>query len=535
MEKCFNTAGPIIPEDHYYIPFFERTDWEEIRNLIDRKRYFVLHAPRQTGKTTIMLEMMKVLNKEGIYDALYANIENAQAMRNDVDRGMEAVCRAISRSQSVYLQNNSLAEWLVTVEGRNIPAADKLTSMLTFFSQKSKKPVVLFLDEVDSLIGDTLISLLRQIRSGYPQRPGAFPHSFILCGVRDVRDYRITAGDGEIITGGSAFNIKTKSIRIENFREEECRQLLQQHTELTGQCFVPEIYAELWTDTKGQPWLVNALGNEMTLEDREARQNRSMMIDAEHYRQARERLIHSRATHLDQLADKLKEERVRMVISALLSEGERAAVEHIPPDNQQYTEDLGLITTSPHLAIANRIYQEIIPRELTSVIQTRIVNETFWYVREDGSLNVPGMLGAFQQFFRDNSEIWMERFDYKEAGPHLLMQAFLQRIVNSGGRISREYALGRKRTDLFVEWPLVTGKGFYGPVQKIVIELKLLRGRLEHIIEQGTLQTLEYSSQVGAGESHLVIFNREPGVPWTEKIWHQIITTEGQTIEVWGC
>ena len=68
-----------------------------------------------------------------------------------------------------------------------------------------------------------------------------------------------------------------------------------------------------------------------------------------------------------------------------------------------------------------------------------------------------------------------EGFVYREAGPQLLMQAFLQGIVNGGERISREYGLGRKRTDLFLEWPLDEAQGYHGPVQRVVIELKLVR------------------------------------------------------------
>ena len=84
---------------------------------------------------------------------------------------------------------------------------------------------MLFIDEVDSLVGDTLISLLRQIRSGYTDRPAHFPQTVILCGVRDVRDYRMTMADGEVITGGSAFNIKAESLRMGDFSWAEMTAL----------------------------------------------------------------------------------------------------------------------------------------------------------------------------------------------------------------------------------------------------------------------------------------------------------------------
>lgn len=136
--------------------------------------------------------------------------------------------------------------------------------------------------------------------------------------MRDVKDYRIRQADGEVITGGSAFNIKAESLRMGNFSQEEIHLLYQQHTQETGQAFAPEIFAEVWQDTQGQPWLVNALAYEMAWKDKSAR-DRTADITLQQYQAARERLIQSRATHLDQLADKLEEARVRRTVSLLLA------------------------------------------------------------------------------------------------------------------------------------------------------------------------------------------------------------------------
>ncbi len=368
-----------------------------------------------------------------------------------------------------------------------------------------------------------------------PRRPGAFPQSVILCGVRDVRDYRMRSGDQEIITGGSAFNIKAESLRMGNFLEEEVRALWRQHTEATGQSLAQEIFDELWLDTRGQPWLVNALGHEATWKDKAAR-DRTRPIALEDYRAARERLILSRATHLDQLADKLKEPRVRTVVAALLSTEQTEL--QLPDDDLQYVEDLGLIRIRPQLAISNRIYQEIIPRELTWSTQTMIANQDLaWYIGPDRRLDMDKLLIAFQQFFRENSESWVERFEYKEAGPQLLHQAFLQRVLNGGGRLNREFGLGRRRTDLLLEWPLDEAQGFFGPVQRVVIELKLLHARrsLESTLAEGLEQTADYADKVGAGEAHLVVFHRDTGKTWEERIWNRRERFGKWEIGVWGC
>lgn len=532
-EKKFNTAGPCRVDDHYMIDPLARLDLAEVETLIEDKRYFVLHAPRQTGKTTALLALMQHLNAQGRYRALYCNIEAAQAARGHVESGVAAICSALAHAARLYLHDESLLAWLAQV-GKEIPAQDRVFRLLERWSQTDPRPAVLLLDEVDALVGDTLISLLRQIRAGYAQRPEAFPQTVVLCGVRDVRDYRIHTSHHEIITGGSAFNIKAKSLRLGNFDRAETEALWRQHEAATGQRIAPEIFPELWADTEGQPWLVNALGHELTWEDRAAR-DRSVPLTLERYRAARERLIQSRATHLDQLTDKLREERVRRVVGAVLASVDAQTLSDISTDDQQYVEDLGLIVTRPQVRISNRIYREVIPRELTWIAQTRITHEQPWYVMPDRRLDMPKLLAAFQQFFREHSEAWIEGFDYKEAGPQLLMQAFLQRIVNGGGRISREYGLGRRRTDLFLEWPLDEAQGYLGPVQRVVIELKLWKkGSLDAVIDEGLTQTADYADKAGAEEAYLVIFDRRPGVPWEERIWHRGGTAGGRTIGVWG-
>ena len=529
--KKFNTAGPSITEDHYMVDPLTRFDLDEVENLIDDKRYFVLHAPRQTGKTTSLFALMKYLNDQGRYRAVYANIETAQTARHHVDQGMRTICGTLEEVADMYLGDKRLHDWTQAAwaaKGEH----GVLAGLLKQWSEADPRPLVLMLDEVDALVGDTLVSLLRQLRAGYGQRPASFPQSVILCGVRDVRDYRIHTSHQEIITGGSAFNIKTKSLRLGNFTQKETENLWREYELETGHAIDPAIYPELWLDTMGQPWLVNALGYELTWEDRDLRKHYDRPITLSAYQAARERLIQSRATHLDQLTYKLQEDRVRRTIAPILSG--RTTEEQIPEDDLQYNEDLGLIQTRPQLRIANRIYQEVIPRVLTWTTQVMITHEQVWYVRADRQLDFPKLLTAFQQFFREHSEAWLEGFSYKEAGPQLLLQAFLQRIVNGGGRINREYGLGRKRTDLLIEWPLDENQGFFGPIQRVVIELKLLRTAPETTLVDGLLQTAAYADLVGANEAYLILFDRRPNQDWDSRIWQKSLTQGKWEIGVWG-
>ena len=522
--RFFNTAGPIKPAKHYCIPPLERLDTDAVLALIRDEKYFVMHAPRQTGKTSGLLALCDLLNAEGDYRCVYVNVEGGQAMREDVEQVTRTILAGLaSRARSIGDEFLSQA-WSDILAEFGPGAA--LQEALTRWSEASPKPLVLLIDEIDALIGDSLLSVLRQLRAGYDSRPERFPQSVILCGVRDVRDYRIRSGSSNaIITGGSAFNIKARSLRLGDFSREEVLALLAQHTEETGQVFTPDALETIWTQTQGQPWLVNALADETCFYGEGAR-DRSRAITEADILDAREQLILRRETHLDQLTDKLEEERVRRVVEPLLSGTEQSA---FSTRDLEYVRDLGLVAQDLPLRIANPIYSEVVPRELTYATQTGIVQDPAWYVHGDGRLDVVKLMAAFQAFFREHSEHWVGRFQYREAGPQLLLQAFLQRIMNSGGRIDREYGLGRLRTDLLIVWP----QG--DQTRKFVVECKILHKGLERTIAEGLDQTAEYMDRCAAEAGHLVIFDRREDRRWRDKIFRDRRALDsGVEIDVWG-
>ena len=525
--RFFNTAGPIVAADHYHIPPLERLDRDEVLWLIEQQRYFVLHAPRQTGKTSALLALQDELNAGGRYRCLYINVEIGQSAREDVGAATQAILGQLALKAEFVLRDLTLRDISLDTLATFGPH-QALQGALSRWSAADDKPLVLLIDEIDALIGDTLLAVLRQLRAGYPDRPQHYPQTVVLCGVRDVRDYRIqSTAENAIIAGGSAFNIRAESLRLGDFSPGEVQTLLAQHTETTGQVFAEDAQNEVWQLTQGQPWLVNALAYEACFRNKAGR-DRSRPIAAEAIRDAREQLILRRETHLDQLTDKLQEERVRRVVEPLLSGVE--SDEAIPQDDLQYVRDLGLLRRQGPIAIANPIYAEVIPRDLTYTTQEYLAQDPAWYVDADGRLRLDDLLTAFQAFFREHSEHWVERFQYKEAGPQLLLQAFLQRIVNSGGRIEREYGLGRRRTDLLIAWP-VPGDA---PVQRVVIECKLLYKSLEQTIVAGLDQTRAYMDRCAASEGHLVIFDRTAEVSWDAKIFRREEGTGAAKITVWG-
>ena len=505
--RRFNTEGPVRPDDHYGIPPLSRMDAEELLQLIHDKRYFVLHAPRQTGKTSALIALRDLLNSgaAGDYRCVDVNVEPAQVARDDVGRGVRAILSGLATSARLLGDDYPDSIWPDVLE--RVGPEEALKELLTRWCLANPTPLVLLVDEIDSLVGDTLLSVLRQLRAGYPRRPQGFPQSVVLCGVRDIRDYRIKSSTGEVIAGGSPFNVAAKSLRLGDFTEAEAAALMAQHTDETGQPFTDAARRAVWTQTRGQPWLVNALCAGACF-DSEAGRDRSRAIGVEDINTAREELILSRRTHLDQLAHKLEEERVRRVVEPILAGGE---AEHSMRD-LEYVRDLGLIDGGLPPRIANPIYAEVVPRELGDILQSSLDVDDAWYVDAAGVVDLRKLLTAFATFYGEHAEHWLRRFnEYGEAASQLILQAYLQRIVNGGGRIEREYGLGRGRTDLLVLWPREPGQPS-DLWERFVIECKVLRDTdrrsLEGTIERGVEQTLGYMGRCGAEEGHLVLIDR---------------------------
>ena len=446
---------------------------------------------------------MHKLNSEGIYTALQVNIQDA-ASGVDARDAMRIAATAIYQQASLYLPEDELPE-KITDEA----VASGLRGYLGRWTTQCPKPIVLFIDEADSLMDELFLALLRQLRAGFEARPKGFPQSIALVGLRDVRDYKIRIRpEGDSLGTGSPFNVKTKSLFMDGFTQMEVGQLLHMHTFATGQEFNEPVRQEIYRLTQGQPWLTNALANQIVTEI--LQNDFTKTITLEHVTKAREDLVLRRDTHLDSLMDKLYEPRVNHIIQAVI-DGKTLGGNRLN-DAIAYTQDLGLITRKPPIKFANPIYGEIIPRVMNypwelSFNQDLVKQE--WYIK-DNKLDMNALLKAFQKFYRRHSEAWLEKYDSREVGRQLLLMAFLQRIINHGGHIEREMAVGNGRCDLFIRYAK----------DRYVIELKLKRDQWSE--EDGLKQTARYCDQLGLKHGYLVLFEIDTQLSWEQRLrWQQ--------------
>jgi hypothetical protein len=363
---------------------------------------------------------------------------------------------------------------------------------------------VIFLDEIDSLEGASLEAVLRQLRAGYDGRPAHFPASVMLCGMRDVRDYkRVSGGGPQRLGSASPFNVMVTSLRLANFTLAEVAKLYAQHTAETGQAFTLGAIAAAVGASGGQPWLVNALARQIVVE---MAVPPSEAITEDHVAAARERLIRARATHLDSLAARLAEPRVRRVIEPILA-GTVVDTGLGYDDDVEYVHDLGLITRAGILDIANPIYREVITRVLASGVEDQIRPRD--YTLPDGRLSMKRLLDGFVAFWDEQGEALLGPLPYHEVAPQLVLMAFLQKVVNGGGHVDREYGLGRKRIDLLVRWPH-PGPDGRREVQREALELKVWRAGEKDPEKQGLAQLDAYLERLDLPAGTLVVFDRRP-------------------------
>jgi hypothetical protein len=493
-----------------------------LSSYIENELYWVLHAPRQTGKTTFLQSWMKEINESGEAIACYVSVERCQGFP-DAEDAIPAVCYAINEFAGKSFQK------LLIPDIPQVDSHSQLSTMLSNWAKKvAPKPLIVLFDEVDTLQDQAMISFLRQLRSGFSRRGvGKYPVSIALVGMRDLRDYLVKSKDGVSVNPGSPFNIKEDSATLNNFSKSDVFDLIKQHIDETGQIFEESAIELIFELTQGQPWLVNALAKKCVWDI--VPQEKGETVTTEHIMIAKEKLILARAVHLDSLSERLKDPRVKPIIETIIT-GD------IDPnmaegDDFVFCTDLGLVTTQNQTPqIANPIYREVISRVLTQGMQYAIPQPEFKWQKDDGSLDYDALFEEFQKFWRRHSAAWEVKVDYQEAFPHLLVMAFLQRVINGGGRIEREYAAGRGRVDLAVEWHS----------KWTVIEIKLVHpyDNLKTTIEEGLKQTAKYRDTVGAHEAWLIVFDRREKArakPWEERLRKEQHQTPGGPITVITC
>ncbi|MDR1079848.1 MAG: ATP-binding protein [Deltaproteobacteria bacterium] len=574
--KYFNIAGVCNPSKHYMLPALARLP--DVSKMIEGEYYFVLHAPRQSGKTTCLIELTERINSEGRYYAINCSLSSLQNIE-ETDLAMSTVVDQIDtalRSSGVAKLKN-LAFSFSKEPYMNRPTA-KVRTMLNDICLSLDKELVVFFDEADCLHENPLITFLTQIRDGYLYRYNfpetVFPRAMALVGMRNIRDYRHRVRpDDQSALLASPFNVTTESFSLANFSKEEIESLYGQHTADTGQIFAGDAVERAWYWTEGQPWLVNAVARHVIVD--QFKDDCSRIVTANEIDVAVHDMMLQNVTHFDSIANRLREPRVRRVIESVIV-GAESFPNGVSSDDAGYVVDLGILqadSAREHYWPANPVYTEVIARCMSRAIQKEIPKDFTNKWMDGTSIDMNGLLKEFQTYWRKNSQALKKKSKFRnhvlvnirdaleyltpkngrdknkenndkiltevtdeladnirndltnlanEAFVHLVMFAFLQRVLNGGAVINRDFGLLNKRCDIVVEY-----NGLLYPLEIKIKDNKTLKKSYE--------QLYGYMDISGSPVGWLVVFDRDLNKSWKKKIFRRKIDYKGKTIRVIGC
>ena len=523
MEKLFNIGGPCNAAKNYMLPAAERLP--EVASLINKELYFVIHAPRQCGKTTMFQSLAKEINAKGERAAIYCTVETVQEF-GDPAEGLPKIAGALRLWATLTCPEfKGMKPAAIAAEVDDPDISTCVQSTLAWLATKLEKPLVVFIDEVDCLCNGTLITFLRQLRAGKIASMGGapFPVSVALIGLRNIRDYKMRVRpEGESTGEASPFNVLTEAMTLRSFTPEEMRALYAQHTAATGQAFEEGAITKAWLYSQGQPYLVNALARWCV--EKIHGDDFSKPITEADMEEAKGKLVRERGTHLDSLMEKAKDPRCRPIVEAVMTGGE--ILPGTQTENVDYCLDLGLlIQVDGVLKPANPIYAETLGRYLTREVQDKIkrdLPENPWV--SGGRLDMSALVTAFQSYWRENAEIMRTIGVFTEAVPHMILQAFLQRVINGGGQIIREMALGKKALDLGVVYQ----------DEKHAVEIKM-KYNYDRDPDKALKQIRGYTDRLGVEEGWLVVFDPDMTKSWDEKIGREDLPVDGKIMHLVKC
>jgi type II secretory pathway predicted ATPase ExeA len=505
----------------------------DLEGLIGRKQYFVLHAPRQSGKTTVMKAAVDSLNEGGQYYTLYCSLEELHRI-TDVDKAMSRLIGNIfdafeTSNVEALRQAAQMPFWTTETNSQGF-IASPLRVRLRELSKALDKELIIFFDEADCLTEEPLLSVLSQLRKGYVDRSKEtpFPRSIALIGMRNIRDYKINIRpDSESLGSSSPFNIITEALTLANFTQDQVRDLYAQHTQATSQIFDEKAVQRAWYWSEGQPWLVNALAYQVI--NKILKFDYSPTITADDIDKAADNLMRQRDTHIDSLLARLHEPRVKKIIEPMLAcshESVFKSAQKYPSlnDDLQYCLDLGLIKHDSKLRPSNPIYASVISRFLNDNLKETLPSELIGKWMDGQRLDLTGLLKEFQKFWAERAERYLQGMLYLEAAPHSLLTAFLQRVVNGGAIVIEEYADGLGYADIVIKYA----------GQNYVIELKIKDN--QDSWAASFRQLLAYMEPLLVKEGWLVVFDRKSDKSWAQKIsWKTETMKTGETIHVVNC
>ena len=500
--RWFETRGPIYPEDNYFVARTEEV--EDFVSRLEKGRYIVLFAPRQTGKTTLFRKALDTLEeKQNGYIPIQLNFESY------VD---------ISESSFyMYFSDYLLTTIKKVLDNREEKLSDELTnffdesefidhtSMGRFFRQLGKllgdQRLVIIIDEFDAIPPSALRGFLHTLRQIYLSGKDRCPYSVGIVGVKNITQLNY---DRSI----SPFNIQDE-FRLPNFLLKQVQELLSQYTEEVGQPFESEVISAIHKQTGGQPVLVNRFAQILT---EEMDIPKTKLITMEHFSEAHSKLLRERNTNIDHLITNIRRDRRFEKLLMKIASYDDGVEFNLDSDLISELAIYGVISEGADgsCEIVNPIYQYRIIRAFKPIVngleqeylpQDKPIDFDD-FLTADGHIQMDAVLDNFRDFIARAGYKILQVPDTPQeyVGQHLLF-AYLSQFVNIiGGMMYLEVPTGRGRMDLLI----------LHNNRKYIVETKIWGGISRY--QAGKSQLAAYVQSEKAESGYYVVFDhrKEP-------------------------
>ncbi|MCI9380581.1 MAG: GNAT family N-acetyltransferase [Dorea sp.] len=429
MNKVFNISGDCKPDMHFMVDIGDRL--AEMKAMIDRGDYFTVNRARQFGKTTTLKALRRYLKNE--YQVLSLDFQKLSHKDFETERAfVEALAREILKK--LYLMKE-VPDGIVNgfrqfTQENNFSL--KLAILFECFSkwcQKSEKPVVLIVDEVDSATNNQVfLDFLAQIRGYYIDRDEAATfQSVILADVYDVKNLKrkfVTDGEHRV---NSPWNIAADFNVDMSFSSRDIAGMLEEYEASYKTGMDIEVMSDMIYDyTSGYPYLVSRickLIDERIAGDRDY--NKSDAWTEEGLQEALKILLTERNTLFESLIAKLAEyPELRKLLYMLLFEG--SVISYNPLNKSiEVAEMLGFVVNRyGNAVVSNRIFETILynwflsEESVGNEIHKAALQDKNQFIRE-GDLDMELELIRLEEVHIDELTKIMERAFNEDARIHL--------------------------------------------------------------------------------------------------------------------
>jgi hypothetical protein len=495
--RKFSSYGPVDTELHYFAPRQALIE-SAYSQLVGEKptkssHYVTVWAPRQTGKTWIMQKVVHKLKQEKEFEVGIFSMESAKKEKDE-----QEILKILTYKLGEIFQ-------------KKFPVLKKIRDIQTIFTKRFfQKPVILIIDEFDSLEEDFINSLAGIFRDMFIGRAYESDkksknktyllHGLALVGVRSVL--------GIENIKGSPFNVQ-RSVHIPNLTFDEVNSMFKWHEKESGQKIADEVIAKLFKETGGQPGLTCWFG-ELLTETYNQKKDEAITIDKfeEAYAAATYTLPNNNILNI---ISKVKQSPYREWIFSLFKPGEKINFkfddEHI---NYLYMNGIVKEEKVSRMEYYVKFSSPFVQKRLFNYF----ANELFDYMGQlvepfeklddavtESGLNIRNLLKHYNRYLTKNRD-WLlkdapRRKDLRiyEAVYHFNLYMYLFDFLKvRGGKVYPEFPTGNGKIDLMLHY---RGR-VYG------LELKSFSH--ETAYNDALKQAARYAHQLGLNEISLIFF-----------------------------